>query len=261
MLHRVIKNRADERPEEIGGDNVSEFYEPKHLRPEEKEPPRRAPLSLRRKRRRLLVRLVLASCALLVVIGIGMAVASVLSGLPQVQNLPLGGPQDLDEIDIPDWIDQEFLDFGGSRSGEKLEHVNDIAIHYVGNPGTSAMGNRSYFNDPATEVNAHFLVGLDGEIIQCLPLDEKSAATNERNRDTISIEVCHPDETGQFTDDSYRSLVKLCAWLCRDLGLDENHLIRHYDVTGKACPLYFVEHPDAWESFRADVGEALRNLA
>ena len=239
---------------------MSEFYEPKHLRPEEKEPPRKAPLSLHRRRRRLLTRLVLASCALLVVIGIGMAVASVLSGLPQVQNLPLGGPQDLEEIEIPDWIDQEFLDFGGSRSGEKLEHVNDIAIHYVGNPGTSAMGNRSYFNDPATEVNAHFLVGLDGEIIQCLPLDEKSAATNERNRDTISIEVCHPDETGQFTDDSYQSLVKLCAWLCRELGLDENHLIRHYDVTGKACPLYFVEHPDAWESFQADVGEALRNL-
>ena len=242
---------------------MSELYEPKHLRPEDSGPSRKTTLSPRR--RRLLNRLVLASCALLLVVGIGMAVASILSSLPQVQDLPLGNPQnlqeqDLDEIEIPDWIDQEFLDFGGSRSGEKLEHVNDIAIHYVGNPGTSAMANRNYFNDPSTEVNAHFLVGLEGEVIQCLPLDEKSAATNERNRDTISIEVCHPDETGQFTDDSTRSLVKLCAWLCRELGLDETHLIRHYDVTGKACPLYYVEHPDAWESFRADVGEALRNL-
>ena len=28
---------------------------------------------------------------------------------------------------------------------------------------------------------------------------------------------------------------------------------RHYDVTGKECPKYFVEHPDAWEQFLADV--------
>lgn len=165
--------------------------------------------------------------------------------------------QSLSSIEIPDWIDQELLDLGGSRSGEPLEEVNDLAIHYVANPGTSAAGNRNYFNDPATEVNAHFLIGLDGEIIQCVPLDEKSAATNERNRDTISIEVCHPDETGQFTDASYESLVRLCAWLCGELGLDETHLIRHYDVTGKLCPLYFVDHPEAWDAFRADVGAAL----
>ena len=165
--------------------------------------------------------------------------------------------QELSSIEIPDWIDQELLYLGGSRSGEPLEAVNDLAIHYVANPGTSAAGNRNYFNDPATEVNAHFLIGLDGEIIQCVPLDEKSAATNERNRDTISIEVCHPDEPGQFTDASYESLVRLCAWLCGELGLDETRLIRHYDVTGKLCPLYFVDHPEAWDAFRADVGAAL----
>ena len=169
--------------------------------------------------------------------------------------------QELSSIEIPDWIDQQLLDLGGSRTGVRLEEVNDIAIHYVGNPGTSAEGNRNYFNDLTTEVNAHFLIGLDGEILQCVPLDEKSAATNERNRDTISIEVCHPDETGKFTDASYDSLVKLCAWLCGELGLDETHLIRHYDVTGKLCPLYFVDHPDAWETFRTDVGEALRESA
>ena len=30
-------------------------------------------------------------------------------------------------------------------------------------------------------------------------------------------------------------------------------MIRHYDVTGKICPKYFVEHEDAWEQFKADV--------
>lgn len=90
-------------------------------------------------------------------------------------------------------------------------------------------------------------------MIQCIPLDEKSSATNERNRDTISIEVCHPDATGQFTQASYDSLVKLTAWLCDTAGIGRDRVIRHYDVTGKLCPLYFVEHPDAWQAFLADV--------
>ena len=65
----------------------------------------------------------------------------------------------------------------------------------------AALVNRNYFAQPDTQVSAHFLVGLDGEVIQCIPLEEKSSATNERNRDTISIEVCHPDTWTQFLAD------------------------------------------------------------
>ncbi len=79
-------------------------------------------------------------------------------------------------------------------------------------------------------------MGLDGEIIQCLPLWEKSAASNWRNNDTISIEVCHPDESGKFGDETYKSVVKLTAWLLSETGLDENAVIRHYDITEKQCP-------------------------
>ena len=100
-------------------------------------------------------------------------------------------------------------------------------------------------------------MGLEGEVIQCVPLDEKSSATNDRNGDTISIEVCHPDKTGKFNNKTYRSLVKLTAWLCDRYHLDENDVIRHYDVTGKECPLYYVKHPDAWKQFIKDVGNAL----
>ena len=35
-------------------------------------------------------------------------------------------------------------------------------------------------------------------------------------------------------------------------------VIRHYDVTGKLCPLYYVEHEDAWQQFKADVDTAIR---
>ncbi len=155
---------------------------------------------------------------------------------------------------MPDWIDVQIIDVdGASRRGEKLEDVRDIVVHYVANPGTSAQNNHDFYTNADSETSSHFVVGLSGEIIQCIPLDEKSSASNWRNNDTISIEVCHPDETGQFTDKSYSALVKLTAWLEKISGLKEDNVIRHYDITGKKCPLYFVEHEDAWKQFKEDV--------
>ena len=155
---------------------------------------------------------------------------------------------------IPDWIDQQIIEIDGdSRRGVYLEGVRDIVIHYVGNPGTTAQQHRDYFSSSISDVSSHFVIGLDGEIIQCIPLYEKSSASNHRNRDTISIEVCHPDESGKFTDAAYQSLVKLTAWLCEICDLGSDDIIRHYDITGKQCPLYFVTHEDEWEQFRQEI--------
>ena len=137
------------------------------------------------------------------------------------------------------------------------QDIRDIVIHYVGNPGTTAAQNRSYYCSPQSEVSSHFLIGLEGEILLCVPLDEKSSASNNRNKDTISIEVCHPDESGVFNLESYDALVKLTAWLCDLCGFDSHNVIRHYDVTGKVCPKQFVEDENAWTQFLADVCAAL----
>lgn len=159
---------------------------------------------------------------------------------------------------MPEWVDIQLIEVdGASRSGIPLESVEDIVIHYVGNPGTTAQQNHDYYCNPESSVSSHFLVGLKGEIIQCVPLNEKSSASNWRNSDTISIEVCHPDETGKFSKETYEALVKLTAWLLETGHMNESDLIRHYDITGKACPLYFVEHPESWDAFRQDVARAL----
>lgn len=191
----------------------------------------------------------------------GPSPSSAPSSSPPSPGSDTGSHIDPASVQIPGWIDQQFIDVdGAARRGKPLTEVKDLAIHYVANPGTTARQNRNYFNNPGVEVSAHFLIGLEGEIIQCVPLGEISSATNDRNIDTISIEVCHPKEDGKFNDKTYASLVKLSAWLCQQLGLDETHLIRHYDVTGKACPLYYVEHPDAWEAYKRDVAAAIKAL-
>lgn len=172
----------------------------------------------------------------------------------QTEIVPREKVFELAATEIPDWIDHQIIKVDGdSRRGVYLESIQNIVIHYVGNPGTTAQQNRDYYASRSSEVSSHFVIGLKGEIIQCIPLHEKSSASNHRNKDTISIEFCHPDESGKFTDASYQSLVKLTAWLLDVCDLDSNDVIRHYDITGKQCPLYFVTHEDAWEQFKQEI--------
>lgn len=173
-----------------------------------------------------------------------------------------GGHVNVDASE-PD-IDVQLLDVNPySRPGIESNGITGIVIHYTANPGSTAQENRDYFNrlqySQETSASSNFIVGLAGEIIQCVPTWEVAYASNDRNYDTVSIEVCHPDETGKFTNKTYRSLVQLTAWLCVKFDLTEDDVIRHYDVTGKNCPKYFVEHEDAWADFKANVGLAIRS--
>lgn len=150
-----------------------------------------------------------------------------------------------------------------SRPQTPLYEVKNIVVHYTGNPGSTGLANRNYFENlktkKTTSASSHYVIGLEGEIIQCLPLNEISYATNQRNNDTISIETCHPDATGKFNDETYQSLVSLVANLVKEYDLKVDDIIRHYDVTEKKCPLYFVDHPDEWEAFKDDVSSYIDN--
>lgn len=140
-----------------------------------------------------------------------------------------------------------------SRSGSKLANIKGIVIHYTGNPGSTAINNRDYFEKlkttKTTKASSHFVVGLKGEVIQCIPLNEISYASNNRNKDTISIETCHPDDSGKFNEKTYQALQTLVRSLMETYNLDKNDVIRHYDVTGKGCPKYFVDNPSEWNQF------------
>jgi len=168
-----------------------------------------------------------------------------------------------DEISDLDWIIPAFLPINRySRPGDRITEVNAIVIHYIGNPSTTAQQNRNYFANLAmtgeTYASSNFIICLNGEILQCIPVDEIAYASNVRNADTLSIELCHPDTTGQFTEETYEAAVRLTAWLCSRYGLAPDDIIRHYDVTGKECPMFFVEDEDAWATFKTDVGIELR---
>ena len=171
------------------------------------------------------------------------------------------GDETLTDVLEPDFSVQLLTPNEYSRPGIATEQIRYIVIHYTANPESTAQDNRDYFeglmNTHATHASSHFIIGLEGEVIQCIPTSEIAYASNDRNGDSVSIECCHPDESGAFTPATYRSMVQTTAWLCSKFGLTGDDVIRHYDITGKDCPRYFVEHEDAFIQFKQDVNDML----
>lgn len=165
--------------------------------------------------------------------------------------------EEVQGVKEPDIV-EDFLEVNDySRPGTELPVINSVFVHYTANPGTSARQNRSYFANLAEtqerSASAHFIIGYEGEIIQCIPLDEQAYAVMSRNEDSISIECCYLENDGEFTKETYDSLVHLLAWLEEEYHLESGDILRHYDCGGKKCPLYYVEHEDAWEKLLSDV--------
>ncbi len=148
------------------------------------------------------------------------------------------------------------------RTGKKLV-PQGIVVHYVGNPNSTAEANRNYFENGSSGnyVSAHYVIGLKGEIVQCIPDNEVAQHAGKaygaqwtvqalkNNSEFLGIENCHQDSAGKFNEKTYASLVELVVYLCEKFKLDSKKIYRHYDVTGKRCPLYYVKNQGEWQAF------------
>lgn len=66
------------------------------------------------------------------------------------------------------------------------------------------------------------------------------------NCNTISIEICSNTKSGNipnanspdwyFTEASLQNALELGAYLMKKYGIDIDHVVRHYDISGKICP-------------------------
>jgi N-acetylmuramoyl-L-alanine amidase len=165
-----------------------------------------------------------------------------------------------------------------SRPCTLLKAVKGIVIHWVGNPGSTAQGNRNYFENLKDQppglkpegyrfASAHYIIGLQGELIRCVPDKEvcyhvgAERYTNEAlrrlssypNNCTIGIELCHPGADGKFNDETLISCRELVSYLLASYSLTKDDIWRHYDITEKVCPKYFIEHTNEWDAFKASI--------
>jgi N-acetylmuramoyl-L-alanine amidase len=158
-----------------------------------------------------------------------------------------------------------------SRPGKKLKKIKGIVVHWTANPGTTATQNIKFFElrkeGKHGYGSAHYFINLDGSIKQCIPDKEMAYHVGAKsytdlskrklgsypNNCTIGIELCHPDRTGKVNKETYAMLVQLTSHLLKKYKLSAHHdVYRHYDITGKYCPKWFVDFPALWEDFLND---------
>ena len=134
-----------------------------------------------------------------------------------------------------------------SRPGTKLSRVKKVVIHWVGNANSTAQANRNYFESLKTKkiyASAHYIIGLEGEILQCIPENEIAYHATVANGYSIGIENCHPRWDGKFNEKTYNSLIELCVDICKRNGIKQlnytgdanGNLTRHNMFAATACP-------------------------
>ena len=149
------------------------------------------------------------------------------------------------------------------RPGTKRRKTTKIAFHFTGQHDVSAKNTVSYFSNVVANgykvngkyiyASSHYVMGLEGEIYYIVPFNEIAYTTNSANAYSIGVECATTGADDHYTDEEYKTMVKTGAWLAQTYRLDpRNDFIRHYDVTGKICPRYFVNNVKAWKQFKLD---------
>lgn len=150
--------------------------------------------------------------------------------------------------------------------GERTRPVEYIVMHYTANDGDTDEGNGSYFARVSVGASAHYFVD-DDSITASVPENYVAwhcgtSGTYKhpscRNGNSIGVELCDTkrDGTYQASDQTLKNAADLVAQLCQKYELPVERVIRHYDVTGKHCPAYWVSG-DGLERFREEVSERM----
>ena len=172
-------------------------------------------------------------------------------------------------------INRELLPINKfTRPGRKMIEVRGVVIHWTGNPSMDAKGHVRYFNQLSRQnadddivdryASAHYFIGTTGDVYQLIPEDEVAyhAGGKEYVQKTldhfnctwpniclVGLELCHEDWSGKFTDDTIRVSQQLTRDILNRHNLDIKDVVRHFDVTSKLCPKFFVENEEAWKDF------------
>ena len=164
-------------------------------------------------------------------------------------------------------INRSYPCNAGNYQRGRDQPVSYLVIHYVGASG-GAKDNAVYYRGAAgVGASAHYFVGhaSEGAAVyasvpegdtawHCGRKDGKYKHPQCRNANSIGIELCcHQDAGGSwyFDPETVDAAVELARDIMARYGIPIDHVLRHYDVTGKVCPAPYVNDPTAWEGFLA----------
>ncbi len=130
--------------------------------------------------------------------------------------------------------------------------INRIVIHITDSRGIS--GPIGWFQNPQSQVSAHYVIGQDGEVVQMVHHNDKAWHARGANSDSIGIEhVAHsgwdtntkqiePHQILHPTDQEYCASAALVNWLCQQYGIpmDRQHIVGHAEASSATshslCP-------------------------
>lgn len=150
---------------------------------------------------------------------------------------------------------------GGYNLSPRREAVRFIVVHYVGD-GTSAAGsarrNCVYFAGGDRQASAHYFID-DASIYEYADPSAHAAwhvgdghgRYGITNANSVGIEVCN--NGGPYTEAEVDRLAWLVQRLMARFGVPADRVVRHYDASRKMCPLYYVQHHDAWVALHARI--------
>ena len=147
--------------------------------------------------------------------------------------------------------------YGSKRSTSKIKY---IVIHYTGNDGDLSINNAKYFKNNVVEVSAHYFVD-DTTIYRSVPdnyvawhCGAKKYYHACRNTSSIGIEMCDTLKNGKYelSAKTKANTIDLVRSLMKKYNIPIENVIRHYDVTHKNCPAYFVNEAK-WATFKQEI--------
>ena len=161
--------------------------------------------------------------------------------------------------------------YGSARTVASIKY---IVIHYTGNDGDTDESNANYFKNNVVKASAHYFVD-DDSITQSVPdlftawsvggTKWKDCATTGggtmygkiTNANSISVEMCDTVRNGTIkaSEQTMANTATLVKSLMKKYNIDINHVYRHFDVTGKHCPAYFM-NASAWAEFKERLKES-----
>lgn len=136
-----------------------------------------------------------------------------------------------------------------------------IVIHDTGNAGKGANANAhfNYFNGGNRNASADFFVD-DTQILQVNDYNkfytwhcgDGKGKYGITNRNSVGIEICiNSDES---YDIAFCKAVELTKHLMKELNIDIDHVVRHYDASRKNCPASMNKNGWAlWNTFKASL--------
>ena len=156
--------------------------------------------------------------------------------------------------------------YGGTRSADAIQY---LVFHYTGNDGDTAANNAAYFQNNVVKASAHYFVD-DTTVYRSVPELKVAWAVGGKlysdvretgggtmygvitNQNSLSVELCDTQKNGSYQ--ASEATLENAAQLCRELmdryQIPVSRVYRHFDVTGKHCPSYFMDEV-AWQTFKA----------